>query len=467
LSTESTENTSELESKPKHISTGVILHEGSIIGTLLSLAWPSIVSNTLNVLGPTVDLIWIGKLGADALAAVGVAGSLVMIVNAMMMGVFAGLRSMVSRFIGAKDVQGAVNVVRQAMIISLVIAGSIAIIGIFFSESLLSLLGIAPDVIAEGAGYLRIQFVGMAAMSFRFMLDSTMQASGDTKTPMKLALIFRFFHIVLCPFLIFGWWIFPKLGIAGAAITNVFAQSLGTALGLWILFSGRTHLKMDLKGFRVNFNLIWRLIKIGIPASIMGIQMQLSELIMVTFVAPFGTLAVAGYSLCQRIEMIITMPLFGIGISSGILVGHNLGAKKPERAAKTGWIAAGITEILMVIWAILILLWAEGIIRLFCDDPNLVILASHFLRIAAIGYLFFSFIMVLQQSISGAGDTLPPMLTIVLTSWLIQLPLAYLLPRFNNLGVEGVMWGIAIGMFTAGIINIIYFRSGRWKRKRI
>jgi putative MATE family efflux protein len=453
----------------KEINTRTVrnLHQGSIAGNLVSLSWPSIVSNGLNVLGPTVDMIWLAKLGTEAIAAVGIAGMVVFTVNALMMGLYAGLRSMVSRFMGAGDEQGAIHVVRQAMSISLAISVILAIIGIFSAESILRALGVEEAVVIEGGSYLRIQFIGMAAMSFRFMIDNTMQASGDTRTPMKLALIFRLFHITLCPFLIFGWWFFPALGVQGAAITNVLTQSLGTALGLWFLVSGRTNLKVTFTNFRLDFDIIWRLIKIGIPASVMGIQMQLSQFALTWLIVPFGTLAVAAHSLCQRVEMLILIPLFGFGISSGILVGHNLGARLPERAVKTGWTAVLITGIIMAIISLSIFLWAETILSIFTTAPDLLSVAGDFLRIAAVGYLFMPLVMVLQQSISGSGDTLPPMIFMIIMMWIVQLPLAYFLSRIPDMGVYGIRWAMVSSVLAGASIFIVYFRSGRWRQKRI
>ena len=309
--------------------------QGSISRNLLSLSWPMIISNSLNVLGPTVDTIWVGKLGTNDIAAVGIAGTIIMLVNALTMGLFTGLRSMVARYIGAKDIPGAIHVARQAFILAFIYSVVLAAVGILFSEQMLELLGAEPDIVALGAPYLRIQFVGMAAMTFRMMTDGTMQAAGDTMTPLKLAIVFRIVHIVLCPFLVFGWSIFPELHLEGAAITNVLSQGLGTALGLWAISSGRSRLRFNLRGFRFDLSTMWRINKIGIPSSLMGLQMQFGQLILMWVVVKFGTLPLAAHTLSQRIDMILLMPLLGLGISSGVLVGQNLGAKKPHGPLKT------------------------------------------------------------------------------------------------------------------------------------
>jgi putative MATE family efflux protein len=330
----------------------------------------------------------------------------------------------------------------------------------------LQLLGISSSVLEIGSVYMRINFIGMIAMSLRFTTDGIMQASGDTMNPMKLAVIFRLTHILLSPFLIFGWWIFPHMGAAGAAITGVFSQTVGTLLGLFILLSGRSRLRITFRQFRFDTGAIWRLIKIGIPASVMGIQMQFGQLIMTTFVVQFGTAAVAAHSLCQRVDMVLTMPLMGIGASAGVLVGQNLGAHKPERAEKSGWIALALSEGILLVLGLLIMIFPVALIHIFSNDPALDAIADTYVRIASIGYVVMGFSMVLQNCISGAGDTIPPMVIGLVIVWLIQIPLGWYLAH-TSLGVFGVRWAVVTGGFINMIAYTLYFSSGRWKKRRI
>jgi putative MATE family efflux protein len=439
--------------------------QGSIIHNLWSLSWPMIITTSLMMIGPTIDMIWVGKLGSDYIAGVGVAGMIVQMVNAMLMGLFTSLRAMISRSIGAGDEQSAIHAVRQAFIIAITFSIVMAIIGFFLAEQILALTGVEADVINHGGVYLRISFIGMIVMSIRMLSDATMQASGDANTPMKITLFYRLFHVALCPFLVFGLWIFPRLGVSGAALTQVISQSLGTALGLWVLLTGRSRLKLNFKNFHLDFGLMWRLIKIGIPASIMSIQSSLSQLVLLRFISSFGTVAVAAHSLNQRVEMFFFMPPWGLGMAAGVLAGQNLGAQRPERAEKTGWLAAGMVESFMVICSVALLLWAESVVHLFSSDPEVITTGATFLRIATAGYLVMGAVVSFQQCISGVGDTLPPMLLSLILSWGIQIPLAYFLPRITDLGVYGVRWGIVAGVVVGAIAYTLYFRMGRWKYK--
>jgi putative MATE family efflux protein len=441
--------------------------KGSIVSNLWSLSWPVMVSNSVNMLGPTVDMIWVGKLGPTAIAAVGVSGMAVMLSQSLMMGLFGGLRAMVARFVGAGDSQSANHVSQQAFVIGTVFSIFMAIIGIFFSEHILRLFGVSPEVISEGAAYMRIQFIGTITMSLRFMGEGTMQASGDVTTPMRIAVIFRVFHVVLCPFLVFGWWFFPDLGVRGAAWTNVLSQGLGTVIGFWFLMTGRTRLKLSFKNFQIDPDIIWRMVKIGIPGSVMGMQRNLGQFVLLKLIAPFGTLAVAAHTLGQRVDMFIFMPGGGIGMAAGVLAGQNLGARQPERAEKSGWLAIGMVEALMAVCCVAILLWAEDIVRFFNSDPALVELTARFFRIAVVGYVFMGFLNVLMQCISGVGDTVPPMVFALATQWLVMLPLAYFLPKITNLGVYGIRWALVSDIILGSILFTIYFKTGRWKNKNV
>ena len=441
--------------------------EGNVFRNLVALSWPIVVSNSLNLLGPVIDMIWVGKLGAAAIAGVGVSSMAVMVINSARMGLTQGTRALVSRFIGSGDTEGANHVSQQAFVVSAGYVVVMASIGIFLAEPVMNLFGLEADVVKEGAVYMRVLFVGSIAMSFRMMAQSIMQASGDTVTPMRITVFFRIFHAALSPLLIFGLWIFPRMGVSGAAATNVISQGIGGTIGLWVLFSGRSRLRLSLRNFRLDPGVIWRILKIGIPASIMGMERSLGNIVLMLFVTPFGTLAVAGHALMQRIEGVLRMPTNGLGVGAGVLAGQNLGAGQPDRAEKSGWMAVGIGEVFGLIAAIGVFVWAEQVIRVFNTNPGVVEVSSSFLRIAAAGYLSIGIYFVLQQCISGTGDTMPPMLIAMLNFWLVQISLAYLLPKYTDLGVLGVRWAIVAGMFAGAIAYAIYFRLGRWKSKRL
>jgi len=441
--------------------------KGSIIRNLLSLSWPMIVNESLWVVGMTVDMIWVGKLGVASIAGVGVAGMIVWLLMAARWGLSTGTRAMIARFVGAGDAGGANHAAQQAFVISAIYAIIVTSIGIFFAESMLTLFGLEPSVVAEGAAYLRIQLIGSVGISLWMMGEGIMQASGDAVTPMKITVVARGLHLLIDPFLILGWWIFPRLGVAGAAWANLTAYTVGMVLTLWFLFSRRSRLRLSLRNFSFDLNIIWRIVKIGIPGSIMGMARTFGRTMLLWIMTPFGTLAVAGHALAQRMEMFLYMPGWGLGMAAGVLVGQNLGARQPKRAERSGWLAAGLMTAFMVACSVAILIWAENIIRIFNAEPGLVGIASTFIRIEAVGYLVMGLVAVLQMSISGSGDTVPPMLISLLMIWVLQIPLAFFLPRIGNVGMYGVRWAIVAGNVAGAVAYTIYFKLGRWKHKKV
>jgi putative MATE family efflux protein len=261
--------------------------------------------------------------------------------------------------------------------------------------------------------------------------------------------------------------IFPRLGVAGAAAAYIITTGLGMFICLWVLFSGRTRLRLTPGDFKPDFKTIRRILKIGLPASAMGLGKAFGDLVLAGIIVPFGTLALAAHNLISRIEGLINTPGMGLGNAASVLVGQNLGARQPRQAARSGWFATGMVAAFMIICAIVLLLWAENIIGLFNNDPHLIQLGSIFLRIAVVGYLGMSVVYVMQNCISGSGDTLPPMLITLAMLWIIQLPLAIVLSRYTDLGVYGVRWAIVISFIVGAVALGTYFWRGRWKHKRV
>jgi putative MATE family efflux protein len=426
-----------------------------------------VVSQSLNMIGPTLDMIWVGQLGSAAIAGVGVAGMAVMMISSLLMGLGMGARAIIARYIGAGDSEGANHAAQQAFIVAGMFALIITPTGMLLAEPILILMGLEADVVAQGAAYMRVMLISEAILSFRMISEGIMQASGDTVKPMAMAVITRIIQVSLCPLFIFGIWLFPQFGVRGAAVADIFGQSIGLIFGLWVLITGRTRLRLSMKKFNFDPVMIWRMVKIGIPASVMGMQRSLGNLILMWIVVPFGTVAVAAHTLCQRIEMFILMPGLGLGMGSGVLIGQNLGAGRPERAEKSGWLAATVVEVFMICCSISILIWAEEIIGIFSPEPDVLVMGSLFMRIAAVGFFVFAFEPVFMNCLTGAGDTIPPMLATLLSFWVLQIPLAYYLPRITDWGVQGVRWGMAIGSIGNALSLAIYFKIGRWKRKKV
>ncbi len=441
--------------------------EGSIARNLWSLSWPMLITNTLTALGPIIDMIWIGALGASAIAGVGVSGLAVMVVISLVSGLFTGTIALVARHIGARNEEGANHVSQQAFVIALAFSLLMALVGIFLSVPFMRSLGVDASVVAEGAAYLRIQLIGIVTMTMLQAAQSIMQASGDAVQPMLISIGYRLLQIILCPALIYGWGFFPRLEVSGASLSNVITQGLGGIIALYILFTGRTRIKVTLKNFRFDGKVIWKTIKIGIPASFSFMQRNVAELILMWFIAPFGTLAVAAQSVSQRVDQLLQNASSGLGTAAGVLAGQSLGAGRPDRAEKTGWLAVIISTGISFAGILVVIFWVEPILGIFTKDPEVIKMGADFLRIMIGSYAVWGLVVSLSLVLNGVGDTMVQMLTNLATMVFVQLALAYVLSRYTDMGVYGIRWAAVIGIVIRAVIYTVYFKTGRWKRQML
>ena len=443
------------------------LTSGSIPGNLWFLAWPATVNGALRTVDQVADLVWAGFFGSLAIAGMGVAQQYVGLAFTARMGLDVGMRAMVSRAVGMGDTRLAEHVVFQAAIITLGYSLVMILIGIFLTEALLGLLGVSDAVIAQGTMYMRILLIGQAVMGFQMWASQSLSAAGDTLTPMRAGVIARIIHLTVSPTLMFGLVGMPQMGLPGAALGTVISHLVSLAILLSILFRGSSRLHLRLSDFSFDGPMVWRLLKIGGPASVNGMERGLAQLFMVRLVAPFGDVAVAAFSITRRVENFAQMGSRGLGAASGIIVGQSLGAGKPERARETIRWAAIYVTIVTAVFSGLVLAFPVGFLTLFTRDPAFLDVASTWLMIAAAGYVGLALGQVAQQSFQTAGDTLVVMLITLGTMWGLELPLAWYLTRSPELGQFGVAWAMLASMVARPLIYVPYYYWGRWMRVRV
>jgi len=441
--------------------------QGSIINNLLLLSWPMIVMEATYMISQIFDMVWVGKAGASSIAALGIANLVMMLISTIDMALISGSRAMIARFVGSRDWDEARKVAGQTYILAISWGLLVTLAGSLLVGPIMHMFGVEEQVAQEGMKYLRIFFAGWLSLELLIMSLYTIQSTGDSFTPMIIEISIRTVHLILCPFLVLGLWVFPHLGIAGAALSNVISQALGAAAGLWVLFGGYTRMKLSLKDFRFIPNITWRMLKIGFPSLISMLQANFSMFVLTWIIVPFGTQVIAANSLVSNVQGFIITPNLGLGSAVGVLVGQNLGAKQPERAVKTTFLGAGILEAFLIACGVVILIWAERIVGIFNNDPALVAIGATFLRIATAGYLVMGINSALMNCISGAGDTLPNMIINIIMIWVIQIPLTYILSHYTSLGVYGIRWAMVVSTVVGTIAYFTYFRMGRWKLKKV
>jgi putative MATE family efflux protein len=374
---------------------------------------------------------------------------------------------MISRAVGSKDIPFASHVALQGFMVSAIYSILMVCLGFFLTDFFLRLIGASPEVQAETSLYMRIQFVGMALQGFRMSSASALQASGNVMTPLRATTVTRIIHITLTPFLMFGWWGFPTFGLAGAALANVLSQIAGFAINFQALIRGSSLLKIKLSTYRIDYRVILQLVRIGLPASVAATERTGAQLILLRFVTPFGDVALAAYTLTRRFEMFANFGSMGIGQSSGIMAGQNLGAGRPDRARQAViWGLVYVTGIIGALAAIL-LIFPGVIISFFTNNPEVIALSIDWLRIVAIGFIFMSLGMVFQQSFNTAGDTIAPMIFTLIALWGIELPLAWLLAYSLDIGPLGFAYARVLAMVSRLFLYVPYFFWGRWLRVRV
>ena len=440
------------------------LTKGSIPGNLWYLSWPQITESFLSVVDQLADLIWAGRIGFQAIAGLGIAQTYLMLMMTARMGLDAGMRSMISRAVGAGQIAYANHVMLQALTLSTAYSLVLAAVGLLLTEPLLHLMGLGDEVVTQAAGYMRFQFFAMSVMGLQRLTAGALQASGDSLTPLKAASVSRIGHLVLSPFLIFGWWLFPSLDLAGAGAANLIAQTVGLTMNMSALIRGTSRLKLSLRGYYVDFPMIWRILKIGIPASVTGAQRAVSQLIVVFIVAPFGDGALAAFALSRRIENTVNHASRGLGRAAGALAGQNLGAGHTERARQSLlWALIFAAGASLVVTAILIVV-PNQVAAFFNSDPDFVDQAAKWLMVLAVGYVSMNAVQVFTQGFNTSGDTFAPMVIMLSTMWLIELPLAFALSQYTSLQEFGVPWAIVMGMTMRALVFGAYFIRGTWLR---
>ena len=440
------------------------LTKGSIPGNLWYLAWPQVTESFLSVVDQLADLVWAGRLGFQALAGLGVAQTFLMMLMTARMGLDAGMRSMISRAVGAREIGYANHVMLQAITLTTAYSLVLVAVGLIFTDPLLRLMGLSDEVVRQASGYMRFQFFAMSVMGLQRLTAGALQASGDSVTPLKAAFVSRVGHLALSPFLIFGWWWFPSLELAGAGAANLISQTAGTSMNFFALTRGTSRLRLSLRGYYVDFPLIWRLLKIGIPASVTGAQRAVSQLIVVFIVAPFGSGALAAFALSRRAENTVNHASRGLGRAAGALAGQNLGVGYTERAKQSlSWalVYAGVASLIV---AALFLAFSDQVAQFFNSEPEFVSQAATWLQILAVGYFSMNAVQVFTQGFNTTGATFAPMVIMLSTMWLVEIPLAFALSQFTPLNEFGVPWAIVIGMTIRAVAFAVYFLQGKWLR---
>ena len=440
---------------------------GSIDRAILLLAVPMVLEMLMESLFAVVDVLWVARLGAESIAAVGLTEALLMLVYSVGMGLGMSATAMVARRVGEKDREGAAVAGVQAIALGLVAGIALGAPCLVLAPRLLRLMGASPEVVAVGSSYGRIAMGGSAVVVLLFLNNAVFRGAGDAAIAMRVLWLSNAINLALDPCLIFGLGPFPRLGVTGAAVATLTGRGVGVAYQFYRLAKGGEHIRILARQLRLNARVMLRLLRVSLTGITQIAIPNAAWTGLVRIVSLFGSDALAGYTIGIRVISFVLLPSWGLAGAAATLVGQHLGAKQPDQAEGSVW-KTGVYNVLFLGGVgVFLILFPAPLIRLFTHDPAIIPFGVACLRILSFGNVGYAYGMVMQQAFNGAGDTVTPTLVNFIGFWLFEIPLAYALAIPAGLRTNGVYLAILVAECSIAAASVVLFRSGRWKEKRI
>jgi len=442
--------------------------QGSIRRAIILLAIPMILELSLESVFAVVDMFFVGRLGENAIATVGLTESVISIVYSIAIGLSTAATAMVARRVGEKNYADAAHAGAQSILLSIGATLVISLAGIIFAPDILRLMGAQAEVVRDGAIFTRILLGGSLAIILLFLINGIFRGAGNAAMAMRSLWLASLTNIVLCPILIFGIGSWHGWGLKGAAIATLIGRSAGVAYQCYYLFKGNGIIRITLSHFRLDLPIMKSMIKIAWPATFQFLLNSGSWILLARLVAETGgTAASAGYQIAIRNVVFFILPAWGLSNAAATLVGQNLGAKQPGRAEQSVLLTARYNAIFMTGVTFLLVMFSFPIVGIFTRESDVQNFGAKALQIIGSGYIFYGIGMVMMQALNGAGDTKTPTWINFICFWLFQIPLAYLLAKWFNWGPTGAFVAIPVAETAIAIAAYILFKKGKWKKVKI
>jgi putative MATE family efflux protein len=434
---------------------------------ILLLAVPMVLEMMGESIFAVVDIFWVGKLGPDAVATVGLTESMLTVIYAMAIGLSIGATALVARRTGEKRPEAAARAAAQALWLGVGLAGIVAVIGITVGPRLLVGMGASPATVAVGANYTRMMLGGSVTITLLFLLNAVFRGVGDASMSMRSLWLANGINILLGPFLVFGWGPFPKLGVLGAAVATTIGRGTGVLFQLYHLFRGKRRVAIRWADLGFDPHTMGQIVRIASSGIVQIMIGMVSWVLLIRVLAGFGSTVVAGYTIAFRVMMFALMPSWGMSNAAATLVGQNLGAGHADRAEQAVWRAAFYNVVVLGVMGLAFVVLAGPIVSLFTSDLAVHQWGVRCLRTVAAGFLFYAYGMVVSQSFNGAGDTRTPTLINFFCFWLLEIPLAWALSHHTALGPQGVFLAMTVAFCTVAVVSVTLFKRGEWKAVRV
>ena len=424
---------------------------------ILLLAFPAMIENVLQTLVGSVDTLFVARLGLVEVTAVGIANAVLAVYIAIFMALGVGASSLIARNIGAGNVDKAKAVAKQSTLIAIIVGLFFGLITLFFSESLLNIMGAESRVIAEGAVYLRIVGTPSVFISLMLIFGSILRATGNTRAPMNVALWMNILHIALDYLLIFGLGGWMGWGVAGAAWATVIVRVLG-AMALYY-YIRKSDVSFSLFGFSDSRSLFLPIIRLATPAAIERLVMRLGQVLYFGLIVVIGTETFAAHTIAGNIETFSYMPGYGLAIAATTLVGQYIDAGLSKEAYQYGILTTGIAIVFMSIIGVFMFIFAPWFATWFTNDSSAIDMVTVALRIDAFAQPALAIGLVLTGALQAAGDTKSPMYSTAIGMWLVRIIGIYVLGIYFDMGISGIWIAIALDILIRAIFLSWRYRS--------
>lgn len=436
---------------------------------IVLLSIPMMLELCLESVFAVVDIFFVNKLGEHAVSVVGLTESVITIVYSVGIGLSSAATAIVARRVGEKQFEEASKAGAQAILLAVITSILMAVPGVLFAEDILRAMGAENDAIKEGTLYCKIMLGGNLAIILLFLINGIFRGAGNASIAMKSLWIGNLFNIVLDPLFIFGFAFIPEMGVTGAAIATTTGRSLGVMYQLYQLRKSSGTLRIQGKHFLPDLRGIQALVKIATPATFQFVIASASWIFLAAMVANYGSEASAGYQTAIRLVMFFILPAWGISNAAATLVGQNLGAGKPDRAERSVQMTTVYNMVFMGLVTLLFMFFSRPLLGIFIPVSQQTQLeyAVLTLQIISSGYVFYGVGMVMTQAFNGAGDTQTPTWIYFFGFWLLQIPLAYMLHRYTEWGMNGIVAAIPIAETLIAIAAWILFKKGKWKSVQV
>jgi putative MATE family efflux protein len=447
--------------------------EGGLVRPMLQLAWPLLVIQLLQVAYNLADTFWLGRLSANAVGALSLAFPLIFLMISVGGGFTTAGSILVAQYTGAESEGSAGTVAGQTFTFVTALALVLGIVGFVSTDAMLGVLPADPQtalhVIPLAGDYMRIFFLGQPFLFGFFVFSSLMRGYGNTRTPMRVMAISVAINVIIDPFLIFGWWVFPAMGIEGAAIATIFSRGVATVIGLYIIFFTSVGPAVSLADLAPDFEIIRKIVRIGVPSATEQSMSAMAMITLTAMVVSFSPPVVAAYGLGNRLISLVFLPAMGLGRATDTMVGQNLGAGKFDRAGRVVQLAATAAAGVLFVIAIIAALFPEPIISVFmrgdtADALETIALGSEYLRIRTTEFVFIGILQVLLGAFRGSGKTSTAMVLSIVALWIGRVPTVYVLAFVMDLGPTGIWIGMALGNILGAIVAVAWFMRGTWRQ---